>query len=409
MIVGCAIYRDGVRVATPHDLEELGEACRANGGIAWIGLLRADRGGVRVRRRRVRPARARGRGRDPGPPAAQARALRRDALRRPPRRPATSTRPRRSSSPSCTSSSAPTSSSPSATATPPISAGSRRRMEADRTSSSAAQRRSSTRSSTGWSTTTPRSSPASRTTSTRSRTRSSAATPHVSRRTYELSREVIEFQRAIDPARSDARRAHRRARQVRVDEERRYLRDVQDHAIQVQEQVDGFRELLQNILSVNLPSSAQQNEEVKPHRGRDRPERRGEEDLRLGGDPLRPDPDRHDLRHELHHMPELHWRLGYPLALVLMLGTSVVLYVIFKRRRLDLSSRSTSSSHFLVDGEHPAAQRRDQPQTALAVGQVGRPLRPRRSPGAPSGAAGSACAPATRRRRGAGAAGPRPR
>ena len=32
------------------------------------------------------------------------------------------------------------------------------------------------------------------------------------------------------------------------------------------------------------------------------------------------------------HMPELHWRLGYPLALVLMVSTSVVLYLIFKRR-----------------------------------------------------------------------------
>ncbi len=39
---------------------------------------------------------------------------------------------------------------------------------------------------------------------------------------------------------------------------------MQDHAIQVNEQVAGFRELLQNILSVNLTLvSLQQNEEVK--------------------------------------------------------------------------------------------------------------------------------------------------
>ena len=44
----------------------------------------------------------------------------------------------------------------------------------------------------------------------------------------------------------------------------RYLRDVQDHAIRVTEQVAGFRELLQNILSVNLAVvGLQQNEEVK--------------------------------------------------------------------------------------------------------------------------------------------------
>jgi magnesium transporter len=51
----------------------------------------------------------------------------------------------------------------------------------------------------------------------------------------------------------------------RIDEElRRYLRDVQDHAIEVAERVEGFRQLLQNILSVNLALvSLQQNEEVK--------------------------------------------------------------------------------------------------------------------------------------------------
>ena len=33
------------------------------------------------------------------------------------------------------------------------------------------------------------------------------------------------------------------------------------------------------------------------------------------------------------HMPELAWRFGYPLALVLMLLFSLGLYMIFKRRR----------------------------------------------------------------------------
>ena len=33
------------------------------------------------------------------------------------------------------------------------------------------------------------------------------------------------------------------------------------------------------------------------------------------------------------HMPELHWLLGYPIALLLMVVTSVSLYGVFKRRR----------------------------------------------------------------------------
>ena len=32
------------------------------------------------------------------------------------------------------------------------------------------------------------------------------------------------------------------------------------------------------------------------------------------------------------HMPELSWEFGYPLALLLMVGVSVVLYLVFKRR-----------------------------------------------------------------------------
>ena len=67
-------------------------------------------------------------------------------------------------------------------------------------------------------------------------------------------------------------------------------------------------------------SSLQQNEEVKPH-------------LRLG-DLVRPNPGRHHLRHELHNdMPELGWKLGYPMAVLAMLVTGLVLDFVFKRRR----------------------------------------------------------------------------
>src|SRR6186997_400220 len=73
---------------------------------------------------------------------------------------------------------------------------------------------------------------------------------HLSRRIYELTREVIAFQRAIKPLVAMLERLI--AAPGVEDEEARYMRDVQDHALRVQEQADGFRELLQNILSVNL-------------------------------------------------------------------------------------------------------------------------------------------------------------
>ena len=73
---------------------------------------------------------------------------------------------------------------------------------------------------------------------------------NVSRRTYELIREVIEFRRAIHPL-PDILVNLMRDRDI-GDEEKRYLRDVHDHALRIQEQVDSFHELLRSILSVNL-------------------------------------------------------------------------------------------------------------------------------------------------------------
>jgi len=32
------------------------------------------------------------------------------------------------------------------------------------------------------------------------------------------------------------------------------------------------------------------------------------------------------------HMPELTWQFGYPLALLAMVGTGLILYLLFKRR-----------------------------------------------------------------------------
>jgi len=83
----------------------------------------------------------------------------------------------------------------------------------------------------------------------------------VSRRIYELSREGIQFQRATEPLPAILGELVRGAEDPEL---QRYLRDVQDHAPRATEQVAGFRELLQNILSVNHTLvGLSQNEEVK--------------------------------------------------------------------------------------------------------------------------------------------------
>jgi magnesium transporter len=159
--------------------------------------------------------------------------------------------------------------------------------------------------------------------------------PEVSRRIYELSREVIEFQRATKPLLTIVAGLSEGFDKYHVDAElQRYLRDVQDHTIRVVERVDGHRALLQNILTVNATLVAQ---------------RQNEEAQRLSATSLQQNEEVKKISSwaailfaptlvgtiygmNFTHMPELQWRYGYPMALALMLLMGVGLYVVFKRR-----------------------------------------------------------------------------
>jgi magnesium transporter len=88
--------------------------------------------------------------------------------------------------------------------------------------------------------------------------------PDVSRRIYELSREVIQFHQATYPL-AGALGSLTEDDTHDIDPEvRRYLHDLQDRVLRVTERVEGYRELLANILSVNLTQiSIDQNNQVK--------------------------------------------------------------------------------------------------------------------------------------------------
>jgi magnesium transporter len=109
---------------------------------------------------------------------------------------------------------------------------------------------------------------------------------------------------------------------------------VQDHAIQVNERVAGFRELLQNILSVNLTLvGLQQNEEVKALTEASIDQNDEVKKISAWAAILfAPTLIGTVYGMNFDHMPELHWVLGYPFALLLMLVVSVSLYLVFKRR-----------------------------------------------------------------------------
>ena len=156
----------------------------------------------------------------------------------------------------------------------------------------------------------------------------------VSKRIYELSREAIQFRRCTAPLVGIlSNLIEDDASQIDTDV-RRYLRDVQDHVERVNEQVTALRELLQNILSVNLTLvGLSQNEEI--NKLTQASMEQSEEVKRISAWAailFAPTLVGTVYGMNFNHMPELHWLLGYPFALLLMILTSVSLYIVFKRR-----------------------------------------------------------------------------
>lgn len=159
--------------------------------------------------------------------------------------------------------------------------------------------------------------------------------PGVSRRIYELSQEVLEFQRAAQPLTGILAAITAGFDKYGVDEDlRSYLRDVADHVTQVNERIEAFRLQLRDILTVNATLVAQrQNDEIRELTVASIAQ--GEEVKKISAWAailFAPTLVGTVYGMNFEHMPELSWHLGYPFALVLMLGVSLTLYAVFKRR-----------------------------------------------------------------------------
>lgn len=159
--------------------------------------------------------------------------------------------------------------------------------------------------------------------------------PAVSRRIYELSREVVEFQRAVRPLSGMLRALVGGFDKYNIDEElRRYLRDVADHSVAVMEQVDGFRQALADILTVNATLVAQQqNADMKALT--EASFEQNEEIKRISSwAAILFAPTLigtiYGMNFDL--MPEVHWTFGYPFAVTMMAATCITLYLIFKKK-----------------------------------------------------------------------------
>ncbi len=159
--------------------------------------------------------------------------------------------------------------------------------------------------------------------------------PAVSRRIYELSREVLGLQRATGPLLGMLAALARGFEKYGTDEEiRRNLRDVNDHATSVVERVEGFRHTLADILTLNATLVAQtQNAEMT----------RLAETANAQSDQVKaasswaailfaPTVIAGIYGMNFTHMPELKWYWGYPMAVGLMVLTCITMWSVFKKK-----------------------------------------------------------------------------
>jgi magnesium transporter len=147
----------------------------------------------------------------------------------------------------------------------------------------------------------------------------------VSRRIYELSREVLGFRRAAQPLTKVLEHLLGESKDVDPVVARR-MRRVHDHVLRISEQIEGFLELLSNILNVNLTlvsveqNAAMQRQNVQVQKISAWAAIVAVPTLITGVYGM-----------NFRYMPELHWLLGYPIALALMIVISGLLYRGFKR------------------------------------------------------------------------------
>jgi magnesium transporter len=137
---------------------------------------------------------------------------------------------------------------------------------------------------------------------------------------YLMKREILELRRAVMPLATPLRRLAEGYTPLVPEQVRSYFRDVDDHLTSVAEHVTSFDDLLTTLVDATLAKiSLQQNTDMRkitawaailavPTMG-------------VGVYGMNFD-----------HMPELHWKYGYPIIMTVIIGICVILYRVFKRR-----------------------------------------------------------------------------
>ena len=138
-------------------------------------------------------------------------------------------------------------------------------------------------------------------------------------RIYVLKRELAEVRRAVMPLREPVRRFTDGAVPGIHAEAGPYFRDVGDHLSRVSDTIDALDSLLSTAFDAHIAQiSLRQNDDMRK--------------ISAGAAlVVVPTLIAGVYGMNFDHMPELHWAYGYAWALALMVGSSAVLYALFKR------------------------------------------------------------------------------
>jgi magnesium transporter len=147
----------------------------------------------------------------------------------------------------------------------------------------------------------------------------SPSSSNPSGRIYQLKRAVLDMHTALAPL-VPALEKLATIEHPLIDEGMRpYFRDVHDHLLRAHGRVEGFRELLTSVLAANLTqASVRQNEDVRKISA-------------WAAIIAVPTLITGVYGMNFEHMPELTWRLGYPLALLIMALACFLLFRQFRR------------------------------------------------------------------------------
>ena len=139
-------------------------------------------------------------------------------------------------------------------------------------------------------------------------------------RIYTLKREISEVRRAVLPLREPMRRFSAASVHLVSEEAAPFFRDVSDHLQQAADEIDTLDGLLSTAFEAHLARvTVQQNDDMRK--------------ISAGAAlVVVPTLIAGIYGMNFDHMPELHWTLGYPFAVLLMALGMVLLYVLFKRR-----------------------------------------------------------------------------